>query len=173
MPLFGRGRSKNQADDDILLALDRLAVPQSISDELRCEHPARTSAHLVPHQHVDQDDHATLVRVSSAEKAVEKLSGKKRKARLVAHREAVLAFGAGDAGDATEASASLDTETISAVPDFGRLSTRTAAVAVSPRPEGYIGQSVPELRAMQADAAVAGMSRGRAVYFRGAPPLVF
>ena len=55
---------------------------------------------------------------------------------------------------------------ITPVADLHRLSIKSFAVAAAPTPGEFAELSQRKFRDMQANAAVAGMSRGRTVYFR-------
>eukprot|EP01051_Picozoa_sp_SAG22_P025153 SAG22_NODE_7314_length_752_cov_1.335375_1_plen_180_part_10 len=151
------------------------AVPPEVTADLRNQQSARASRHLVPAAHAESgSDHgggSRLVRVSSAEKVAEKLGTQKRRDRLAAHTAFVLAdvflgdggggagrgeFGGGGTGtSAAPASGEPAAEdagsggNIAAVPGLNRLSLRSAAVAVAPRPAGYTDCTAAELRELQ------------------------
>jgi len=164
MPLF---RKKSSALME-LEGMDRqpsseLSPSPGVLDELRRDQPLRSSMHLVPEAHEADGVGDELVRVSSAKRAASKLASKKRQRALATHRESAEEAGSPTPG--ADAAPGTPGTPVTPVPDLHRMSMRTFAVAVTPRPEQYAELPQRELRDMQANAAVAGMTRSRAVWF--------
>ena len=173
MPLFGRNRT-----DSALLALEALEEPQRrprnttltpasrVTDELKQEHSMRASLQLVPEAHPEDSGGDELERGSSAKVVADKLASGRRRRWLAMHQEAIDEVSPrseqrSESGDEEDASGG-----ITPVRDLQPLSMASYAVATAPTPEQLSELSPREVRNMQADAAVAGMSRGRTVYFR-------
>ena len=178
MPLFGRAKS-----DTALMALEALEQPQRqrnvtltpnarVTRELQQQQALRASLHLVPEAHVERASNE-LERTASTKVVADKLVSKKRRKWMAMHQNAIeecsprdeespaATRDQGDAGDQNTADGA-----ITPVPDLHRLSISSFAVAAAPTPGEFADISPRKLRDMQADAAVAGMSRGRTVYFR-------
>lgn len=175
MPLFGRAKA-----DTALMALEELERPQRqrnvtltpnarVTEELKQQQTMRASLHLVPEAHVEHASNE-LERTTSTNKLI----SKKRRKWMTMHQDAIeecsprdeespaaIRDQGGPHGDEKPA----DGE-ITPVPDLHRLSIRSFAVAAAPTPGEFAEVSPRQLRDMQANAAVAGMSRGRTVYFR-------
>jgi hypothetical protein len=179
--MLGRLLGRGGGDPALLAELDELSNPARVAlvnAELRAEHAGRTSTVLVTsaHQAVDDDDVgygspdgpreegtedkqggggvAVLARQSSSQVLQAKLGGgRSRRKRLRQHRELLLASTGGE--HATHAALQR------------QLSRETNAVERGgPPPPPYRDLGRQDLRDMQSDAAVAGMARGRAVFFR-------
>ena len=164
MPLF---RKKSSALME-LEGMDRqpsseLSPSPGVIEELRRDQPLRSSMHLVPEAHEADGVGDELVRVSSAKRAASKLASKKRQRALATHRESAEEAGSPTPG--ADAAPGTPGTPVTPVPDLHRMSMRTFAVAVTPRPEQYAELPQSQLRDMQANAAVAGMTRSRAVWF--------
>ena len=195
MPLFGKSKAgsallalealehpaEHEHTDEVLATLTPSAT---VTDELKRDQQMRASLQLVPDAHYGEEglDSGELVREVSAKRAADKMASKSRRRWLAMHTEAIEEANSPRDGELSPysppsvagggAALSLDPESgeddggITPVPDLARLSVRSFAVAAAPTPEQYADLGQRKLRNMQADAAVAGMSRGRTTYFR-------
>eukprot|EP01043_Picozoa_sp_COSAG02_P040033 COSAG02_NODE_3207_length_7169_cov_2.626874_1_plen_392_part_00 len=173
MPLFGRSTETDTA----LLALEAYehgATPEKpqrqrsvtltpdvrVTKDLKQQHRLRSSMHLVPEAHVENTSNA-LERTTSAKAVADKLSSKKRRKWMTQHQDAI---DEGSPRGATDDQA--ESGKITPVPDLHRLSIKSFAVAAAPTPSEFADLSPRQLREQQHDAALAGMTRSRTVYFR-------
>lgn len=178
MPILGWRKA-----DPVLLALEAvehlehpehhsvapLTPSAKVTNELRQQQSLRASLQLVPEAHA-QAHGGALERTASAKIVADKLTSKKRRRWLAAHQDAIdeCSPRSEQSPTSTRSHAGSDEAADGAtpVPDLHRLSVASFAVATAPAPEEYATLTQRQLRDMQADAAVAGMSRARTVYFR-------
>ncbi len=174
MPLFGRARA-----DTALMALEALETPAQpqrqrsvtltpnvrVTEELKQQQSLRASMQLVPEAHVENTSDE-LARTTSTKVVADKLISKKRRRWMTQHQDAIDEGSPRGEQSPTGTGDQVESGGITPVADLHRLSITSFAVAAAPTPGEFAEYSPRKFRDMQADAAVAGMSRGRTVYFR-------